>query len=321
MSNQGDRVSTPVLIAVRKRGTPPAQAKRDRVCACLAHYAPTFAADGWREPSVDPIIPVDMQSDIASFRVQLRVIGALMMRELHTRYGRENIGFAWFIGEPIVFTFGVVLLWSQTRGESEHGISLVAFVLTGYTPLVMWRHCFAQSISALRANGSLLYHRQVTFLDILIARSAIEIAGSILAFIIGIIVFAVLLGVAELPHGQYGLMIAGWLIYAWFSFGTMLLVAVVTELSHIAEKLSQVVGYIMIPLCGAFWMVDWLPEWLRSYILYMPSVSAFEMIRASYFGDAVKTYYAPLTACFVCAGMMFAGLFGLKRARNHLAVE
>jgi capsular polysaccharide transport system permease protein len=27
--------------------------------------------------------------------VQRRVIGALIMRELHTRFGRDNIGYAW----------------------------------------------------------------------------------------------------------------------------------------------------------------------------------------------------------------------------------
>ena len=33
--------------------------------------------------------------------VQLNVIGALLMRELHTRYGRENIGYIWLILEPL----------------------------------------------------------------------------------------------------------------------------------------------------------------------------------------------------------------------------
>ena len=253
--------------------------------------------------------------------IQLRVISALILRELHTRYGRQGIGFAWFIGEPLVFTFGVVILWSQTRGLSEHGISLIAFTITGYTPLVMWRHCFAQSVTALKSNGSLLYHRQVTFLDVVIARSIIEISGAILTFAISIAVFGGILKLIDGPQGNVALLIAGLLLFAWFCLATALVVGPITELSHTAEKLSAIFGYIMIPLSGAFWMVDWLPDWLQSYAVMMPTVSAYEMIRSGYFGEVVRTSYDPLTACFVCGAMTFVGLFLMKIARNRLVVE
>ena len=44
--------------------------------------------------------------------IQSRVLHALMMRELITRYGRDNLGVLWLVGEPIVFTLGVTTLWS-----------------------------------------------------------------------------------------------------------------------------------------------------------------------------------------------------------------
>ena len=37
----------------------------------------------------------------AGWRIQRRVIGALMIRELITRFGRENIGFLWVMVEPL----------------------------------------------------------------------------------------------------------------------------------------------------------------------------------------------------------------------------
>jgi capsular polysaccharide transport system permease protein len=42
------------------------------------------------------------------------VIGAVMMRELHTRYGRENLGFVWLIVEPLFFCLGVMVVWTVT---------------------------------------------------------------------------------------------------------------------------------------------------------------------------------------------------------------
>ena len=47
-----------------------------------------------------------------SLRIQQRVIWALLMREIITRYGRHNIGFMWMFVEPMLFTLGIAALWS-----------------------------------------------------------------------------------------------------------------------------------------------------------------------------------------------------------------
>lgn len=46
-----------------------------------------------------------------SLAIQRRVIGALLMREIITRYGRNNIGFLWLFVEPLLMTFVIVLMW------------------------------------------------------------------------------------------------------------------------------------------------------------------------------------------------------------------
>jgi ABC-type polysaccharide/polyol phosphate export permease len=46
-------------------------------------------------------------------RYEIRVIGALLMREILTRYGRHNIGFMWLFVEPMMFTLGVLALWTS----------------------------------------------------------------------------------------------------------------------------------------------------------------------------------------------------------------
>ena len=52
-----------------------------------------------------------MSSLAAGWRIQHRVIGALMIRELVTRFGRENIGFLWMMVEPLLFAGLVGILW------------------------------------------------------------------------------------------------------------------------------------------------------------------------------------------------------------------
>ena len=66
-----------------------------------------------------------------SFRIQLRVIGALLMRDVLTRFGRHNIGFMWMFVEPMIFTLGVTIFWNVMNLQKGEGISISAFVLTG----------------------------------------------------------------------------------------------------------------------------------------------------------------------------------------------
>ena len=115
------------------------------------------------------------------FQLQGRVIGALMLRELHTRFGRENLGYLWIVGEPILFCMGVAIAWTAMRPPHEHGLPITAIVLTGYIPLTMWRHCLLSAVKALDANGRLLFHRQVTPLDDTTARAIFEVMGTLMA--------------------------------------------------------------------------------------------------------------------------------------------
>ena len=56
-----------------------------------------------------------VKADEGSWLIQRRVLGALLLRELLTRYGRNNIGFLWLFVEPMLFTLIITLFWTATR--------------------------------------------------------------------------------------------------------------------------------------------------------------------------------------------------------------
>ena len=62
-----------------------------------------------------------------SWEIQLRVVGALLIRETLTRYGRHNIGFLWLFAEPMLFTLGVTALWTATKTVHGSDLPIVAF--------------------------------------------------------------------------------------------------------------------------------------------------------------------------------------------------
>src|SRR5258706_13440994 len=101
-------------------------------------------------------------SFLQSFAIQTRVLHALMMRELITRYGRDNLGVLWLVGEPMIFTLGVTTLWSAAGlAHGGTGIPIVAFALTGYSSILIWRNATTQCSSGIEQNKPLFFHRIV----------------------------------------------------------------------------------------------------------------------------------------------------------------
>ncbi len=222
-----------------------------------------------------------------------RILWALLMREVSTRYGRDNIGFLWVIVEHLIFAGGVALLWLVIRPPYEHGIRVIPFVITGYLPLILMRQTISFCVTGVRVNNELLYHRQITPLHILLTRCAVEVIGVSLAFVT--IVFMLML-IGAMPAiktvNDLGYIYGGWTILALMTTGIALIMAALAEIFDFVERFIQVLTYILIPLSGAYTMVSWLPPWARPYMLAIPLVHCFEMIRRGFFGEFVTTYFS-----------------------------
>ncbi len=235
--------------------------------------------------------------------IQRRVVIGLMIRQLMTKYGRDNIGFLWIILEPMILCAGVLVVRSVIQHGEENGISLIGLIWTGYIPLTLWRHISNAGVRLLRRSAGLLYHRDISLFDCFYAVIGIELGGCTLA---GLIVYWVLYTFDLIvPVDDLGLMLYGWFTMAVISIGMMALFAVLTEYWEPAEHFIQPFQYLTLPLCGFMFMVNWLPDPVQKIALWMPTVSSFEMIRAGLFGPIVITYYSwwyPL----VCGLVMLA---------------
>jgi capsular polysaccharide transport system permease protein len=251
--------------------------------------------------------------------IQVRVIHALMIRELITRFGRENIGFLWIMVEPLLFASLVAILWRLTKGSEEHGISVVAFVISGYIPITLFRHGIARSQAVFTANGSLLYHRQIKIIDFLLSRFIIEFLGSCMAYLF----IGLALSIFDLfpVPSDIGLFMAGFLLYALFSFSVCLVIAPLSEMSEAIEKFVPVVTYIIIPFSGLFYMVAWIKPELREYMLLSPFVNGMEMMRKGLWGESITAYYNIWNPIICSTIATTLGLALCRRVRRTLTIE
>jgi ABC-2 type transport system permease protein/capsular polysaccharide transport system permease protein len=224
-----------------------------------------------------------------SWSIQRRVIWALTLREMLTRFGRHNIGFLWLFVEPMIFTLAVTALWTATKAVHGSDLPIVAFALTGYSSVLLWRNMPGRTISAIAPNAALLYHRNVRPIDIYFSRLLLEVAGATMSFVF-LTLFFVFVGWLELPEDLLQI-VGGWFMLAWFGFGLALLFGAWSETSEIIEKLWHPLSYILFPLSGAAFLVDALPQEAREWILLLPMVHGVEYVREGYFGSQITAHY------------------------------
>ena len=229
---------------------------------------------------------------LEAFHRRARVFWAIVGREMITRYGRHNIGFLWVLLEPLLFSLAIVALWSVIKAPTNPGMSVAGFALTGYATVLLWRYPTQRCTNALQTNWALLYHRVVRPLDIYAARIFMEViaaTGGCLALAIVL----VCLGRMRAPSDPLGVVVA-WYLLILFAVGFALTVGALSVRSESLERMWHMLAYLLFPVSGPAFMVDWLPDMARDAVLTLPMVHGVEMLRGAWFGDAVVTHGNPM---------------------------
>ena len=263
-------------------------------------------------------------TSIAAFwkdlRTQRRVVGALIIREVYTRFGRENIGFAWIIVEPLMFALPVLGAWSLIRNHIDRGIPMLDMAWTGYLPLLAFRHITAYMMKFVNANRGLLYHRQVTIFDMFLARGLLETLSNIAAVIVSGSLLLLLRGIdwpADPP-----MFLLGYFYNIWWALAVGAIVAGLSERYVLVEKIWPTISYLYMAVSGFFFLAEWLPVWVRDFgLTVMPAIHCYEMIRAGEFGHLIHPYYSIPYLSAVLGVLSVLGLALLRDTRRHIVFE
>ncbi len=248
---------------------------------------------------------------------QARVVHALLMRELITRFGRDNLGVLWLVGEPMIFTVGVATLWSAAGLAHGGGkLPIVAFAVTGYSSVLMWRNSTSQCSTGIEGNKNLLYHRSVTVLDVLLSRILLEVIGATGSFIVLSFLF-IFIGLMPMPDDIMRVL-GGWCMLAWFGGSLALLVGGGCAFSEVVHRLWHPFAYLLFPMSGAAFMVEWLPPHLQEVVLYLPMVHGLELLREGYFGGAVRTHYDIAYMAQCCLILTLCGVYVVRAASRRV---
>lgn len=256
----------------------------------------------------------------SNLTVMGRSIGALLLREMLTRYGRNNIGFLWLFIEPMLFVALMVALRLAIRSAGfSLTIPIVAFALTGWTSMLMWRSMASRCIGAHQANLPLLYHRPVTLFDVYIARVTLEFVALTSAFV-ALSIGAYAMGWVPAPEDAFQVF-WGWMLFAWFGMGLAWTVGGLSEKADFFGPLWRVASFVLMICSGVFFLADNLPPYIREILLWLPMLNMLEYLREGWFGSMFRPHY-DLSYIFAWnVFLTFSGLSLIRQVGTSLAED
>lgn len=249
--------------------------------------------------------------------IQFRVLHALILRELKSRYGNRRLGFAWALVEPIfMLSLFVGFFYLMGRGAPS-GIPAPLFFIAAFSPFFMFRDVFSQVAQGTRGNQNLLMFPQVTRMDLLLAKVIVNsmVAISVFIFLVSALCFY---GYTFRIDSMSG-MLVGFSMMLVLGFGLGLVLGAIAIRYEFVQTLSgTLLGRPLFFTSGLFFTASMLPPTLREYALYNPLLHCTELIRSSMF-ERFDSRYIDLDYVFIFAviqiglGLMLLGVFERQR--------
>ena len=252
--------------------------------------------------------------------VMRRVIGALLLRELLTRYGRNNIGFLWIFLEPMLFVALMVAVRVVLRSAGYSlNIPIVAFAITGWTSMLLWRSMVGRCIGAHKANLALLHHKPVTMFDVYIARTILEFVAFSTVFV-ALAIGSYAMDWVPAPEDALQIL-CGWLLFAWFGLGLGWTVGALSERFAVVAPVWRVASFVLMICSGVFYLADSLPPNVREILLWLPMLNNLEYLRDGWFGSLFQAHYDVFY--IVCCNVLltFSGLSLVRQVGTDLAED
>jgi capsular polysaccharide transport system permease protein len=266
----------------------------------------------WRPPAPPPGM-------IALLGITARILFAIILREMRTRFGRARLGYVWALLEPIshIATLGSVfsLLNHAPPPVGDH---LFLFYLTGLLPFLMFGHVISEVTGAFAANAPVLQIPLVKRIDVILARSLLSLANEI---VVGIVVFGVagLIGWQGMPADLLTVMTAIcmlWLVAVGIGALNIVLVEFMPGWDTFFNALIRVLYFAS----GIYYSPIAMPSAIRAVLVYNPVLQANEWFRSGFYAGYQPHWLDRGYVVMWALGALLVGLAAERAARRFIAV-
>jgi capsular polysaccharide transport system permease protein len=243
---------------------------------------------------------------------RLRVLFALMVREMGTRFGRSAGGYFWAVAEPLGGIFLLSIAFSLALRAPPMGTSFMLFYATGMVPFYMFNTMSRGVAGAISSNKGLLNYPVVSTLDAVLAKFVLNLMT---VFLIAVVLFVTVI----VGGGLHVVLDLGWVATAFLlasalGLGVGTLNCVLFGFFPTWKNVWSVLTRPLFILSGVIFTYESVPETFQQILWWNPLVHVIGMMRAGFFG----TYHPDFVSLPYVAGIALATfVIGACLMRRH----
>ncbi len=220
---------------------------------------------------------------IQAFSLQRKVISALVLREVTSRYANTKLGFFWALFEPFAHITVFMAIFTTINRPAPIGESIGLFILTGIVPWLLYTNTVNTVMSAVSGNKALLGYPQVMPLDIVIARVLLEYAT---LFMVMISFLMVALGFGfEIRIDSFLNMISITGIIVLLAMGVGFINTAIIEFFPSYRSIYNALSMPLYFSSGIFFTMDFFSSDVLSFLAYNPMLNLIEWFRDAFFTE------------------------------------
>lgn len=245
------------------------------------------------------------------FQIQRDVIYALVLREVGSRLGKSRVGLLWVMVEPVAHLVFPIVIFGFLMARALPGIDYPVFLVYGFLPFLLFKTICLQTMDGVSSNRGLLSYRQITLMDVFVAKAIAYCAIEAMVFAI-VLAGLAMLGFDVLP--PYPVEFAGALaLTVALAFGLGLLFA---ALGSLVPDSKSVIRVLFLPLylaSGVLFPITRFPDAWIDWLALNPVLHLVELSRAT--GIDLYEPMRQLSVLYPAAVALAANFIGLAMYR------
>ncbi|MFQ5785607.1 MAG: ABC transporter permease [Alphaproteobacteria bacterium] len=253
----------------------------------------------------------------AAAATQGRVVQALMLREIKSRFGRLKLGYLWAVFEPAAFVALFAVIFALAHQTAPSGMPVVLFMMTGIGPFMLFRNTMNQTMNAIETNRVLLTFPQVKLIDLVLARALLEIATHTVVFFLLLAAVHALGFAVRIENPLLVLAALACLALTGFGLGAAF-ASLVPFFRSVPQIVSIVAGRPLFFTSGLFFTAEMMPAGIREFLLLNPILVMIEWLRSAFFVEFESRYVSVEYALGTTLFTVFLGLLMLRGLRKHI---
>lgn len=254
---------------------------------------------------------------VGALRQRSRMIGALLLRETQTRFGRSSLGYLWALIEPISHVTAMCFVYWTINRQAPVGPSVIMFFVTGVLPFFLFHKTALHLGAAVRGSQKVLRLPFVAPIDMVVARAVLE-ALTWVSIVLILYVGLLGLGLAEAPEAPETAAAAALATFA-LGFGVGLVNATAMALWNSWLYFYTMATRPLYIFSAIFFAIDQVPSGLQYWMSWNPVLHAVLWFRTGFRAD----YASPLLdqGYLISWGIatLFIGLCLMRVTRPRLA--